>query len=670
MTTSSSNRIAHRAVIAAALFGALWLPWAPARVLAAFFVAGVVPGLGLTSRSRLGFEAAVGAGTALSPVLFAVLVLAGLLAGMDVHTAALVASAVGLALFVALGNGLIRMEHADRRALAGVGVLLVMAALLAFTLPLAETWWRVRDDSWFHAAVADKLTRDGLPLFDPYFAGLRIQYMYAYHGVIAACASLGGIDFFHAMILVNAMALTSTMFAFYALAGEFSQRVAPRMLGLSLLVFGMNGWFYLSYPVRLARALFGETQGLETLRTMVPWTPPGHATALTLLSVEGNQFMFLDKFMLGTAISLTFGLIATVLLLLVHARRGEWCARHDVAFILAMGGAILLHSVIGFALAIAAAIVLALLLIVRSQPSPGGPSYARLLAWILLAIALVVPYIVSVLARGSGRATLSFAVQPSQFMGLLFDVLPALVLAGVFLRFATRDTDDVLGSRPFAELSLSATGIILAWTLVAALIANTVDLVTNNETKFAFLLVIPLCALAVGGIEQLWRSRRGRMVALIVVLSATIPLNLVYFSHAFRDSSTFDVSDTERAVYSWLKKHAPDDVVVIEADDNDRVPVLASRDLYWGTETYARNWGYPADEMAARRQVRDAIFSAQGASTADLIRLRALERPVFVIYRSRPDDLIDAHERFENDAHFHGRFATPSIAVWELQLNE
>src|SRR5262245_17142817 len=156
--TSSYDRTAHRAVIAAALFGALWLPWTPARVLATFFVAGVIPGLALTSRSRLGFEGATGAGTSLSPVVFAVMVLAGLLAGMSVHTAALLASATGLALYVALGNGLIRMENADRRSLAGVGILLIVAAALAFTLPLAETWWRVRDDSWFHAAVADKLT--------------------------------------------------------------------------------------------------------------------------------------------------------------------------------------------------------------------------------------------------------------------------------------------------------------------------------------------------------------------------------------------------------------------------------------------------------------------------------------------------------------------------------
>ena len=82
--------------------------------------------------------------------------------------------------------------------------------MLAFSLPLTEFWWRAREDSWFHAAVADKLARDGLPLADPYFAGLRLQYMYFYHVLVASCASLAHVDYFHAMILLNAVALFST----------------------------------------------------------------------------------------------------------------------------------------------------------------------------------------------------------------------------------------------------------------------------------------------------------------------------------------------------------------------------------------------------------------------------------------------------------------------------
>jgi hypothetical protein len=93
----------------------------------------------------------------------------------------------------------------------------------------------------------------------------------------------------------------------------------------------MNGWFYLFYVVRLGRAFAGATHGDETLRQFFPWSPNGAATAMSLISVEGNQFMFLDKFMLGTALSLTFSLAATMLFVLLSARRGAWSVRHDVA---------------------------------------------------------------------------------------------------------------------------------------------------------------------------------------------------------------------------------------------------------------------------------------------------------------------------------------------------
>ena len=80
---------------------------------------------------------------------------------------------------------------------------------MCFALPLANLWWRARADSWFHAAVTEKLLRDGLPVTDPYFAGLRLQYMYFYHAILAACVSLTRIDALHAMIVVNAIALVS-----------------------------------------------------------------------------------------------------------------------------------------------------------------------------------------------------------------------------------------------------------------------------------------------------------------------------------------------------------------------------------------------------------------------------------------------------------------------------
>jgi len=670
MLAISLDRVLFRATLAAVIVALLLIPFPLVRAFTLLLVVGLLPGLSVAPRSSM--EAHLGVGAALSPVIFGVTVLLALLAGIQVNAAAWVGVGVSAALFVWRGGFFPGCAPGDPQALRRVGVVMGIAAVLALALPLADTWWRWREDSWFHAAVANKLTRDSLPLADPYFAGLRLQYMYVYHAIVAACASLARIDFFYAMILVNAMALSSCALAFHALAGLFSRRVGPRVLGLCVWLFALNGWFYLFYPVRLARGLAGDTGGLEVMRQFFPWTPHGHATAFSLISIEGNQFMFLDKFMIGTAFSLTFGLAASLLYMLASARRGEWSPRHDLSFGLCILGALLLHVVTGATMAVVTALVLAFLLMIRAQPSPGGPSYARLVAWIGLAAAIATPYILSVSPRdGTGGVSMRLAFQPGYAIGLLSDILPALVLTVLFFRRADsyRDTPEQLGARAFAELNLSATGMIAMWTLLVLVVALFVDLTTNNETKFAFLVHLPLSAFAVGALERGWSSPRARRWLTLGVLSATIPLHLLYYHHAVRDESFETVSDQEKATYSWIQSKTPRDAVFIEENDGVRVPVLASRDIYWGTEGYARNWGYPEDEMVRRKRLRDAIFSEAGPSPEDVERLKALGRPVFVIYRLKSDELIDVGERFH--AHpdiFRGRFSTQEIAVWEVQF--
>ncbi|HEX6789762.1 MAG TPA: hypothetical protein VF247_00500 [Candidatus Krumholzibacteria bacterium] len=154
----------------------------------------------------------------------------------------------------------------------------------------------------------------------------------------------------------------------------------------------------------------------------------------------------------------------------------------------------------------------------------------------------------------------------------------------------------------------------------------------------------------------------------MLVLSAALPLPALYYHHAARDRSEIAISDEERGVYQWIAKGTARDAVFIEEGDMVRVPVLGNRDLYWGTETYARQFGYDAAEIAARRELRDRVFSESGITDADVARLRALGRPVFVIYRQKPDDLIDAPERFEHTKQLHGKFATGSVAVWEVRM--
>lgn len=671
----SLDHFLQRIIVAGFVVALCLIPFAPFRVAGFFLAAGVLPGIAIASRSRFLTGETVGLGAAVSPVVFGCVVLLALSFGLTMGPAAWIGIVVALILFVFAWRGAPSHpgDSPGRRGIPGIAVLIAIAAVLSFALPLAKFWWRCRDDSWFHAAVTDKLLRDGLPLTDPYFAGLRLQYPYFYHSILGSCTSLAGIDPFHAMILVNGIALLSCAMAFYALSGLFSRRTGPRVLGSALWLFGMNGWFYLFYVVRIAKGLTGQTHGLAVLRELFPWTPIGHATAMSLITVEGNQFMFLDKFMLGTAFSLTFSLAASMLFLLLSARRGSWSVRHDALLFLATAGAVFLHPLAGFTLAVVTLTLLALLLLARSQTARGGPSYSRLVGWIVAGIAVALPYLHSVMPAGGGEeATVVFAFQPRFALGLLADILPALVLAAWFFRRAgdDKDTADRFGARPFSELTLSGSGLLGVWWIFALVVALFVNVAANNENKFAYFLWLPLCVFAVGCFEQQWDRLRARRTLITVVLSTALPLHMLYFHHAVRDKSTVEISGPEHAVYRWIEKSTPHDAVFIENNDIVRVPVLGHRDLYWGTEAYAHNWGYPRAEMLSRRTLRDHVFSAEGLGADDVMQLRVLGRRVFVIYRMAVEDGYEfAPERFEGSPLLRGRFATSELAVWEVILD-
>jgi hypothetical protein len=204
------------------------------------------------------------------------------------------------------------------------------------------------------------------------------------------------------------------------------------------------------------------------------------------------------------------------------------------------------------------------------------------------------------------------------------------------------------------------------WTLLVLVMAVVVDLPTNNETKFSFLLFLPLAAFATGGINRMWRSRRGRVSAVILVAAATVPLNAIYYYQSWHDTSTFTVEDTERAAYRFVARNTSPDAIFIDSGDIVRIPVLAGRDLYWGNETYAFNWGYPVDEVRFRREVRDSTFSETGLTGQQIDALRALDRPVYVFCRGAQFDQYAVFERMNRDPRFEGKFLADEYAVFEM----
>jgi hypothetical protein len=192
----------------------------------------------------------------------------------------------------------------------------------------------------------------------------------------------------------------------------------------------------------------------------------------------------------------------------------------------------------------------------------------------------------------------------------------------------------------------------------------------RGEPVFTWLLFIPIALFAAGGLERMWNTRGGRVLAVVLVLmSICTPANISSLEDAFTATGHTEISEHERAVYDWIARSAPADAVFFEFDDRVRVPALGARDQYWGSEAGAKLRSYDNDEMVARRRMRDAVCSDRGISMEQARLLRELGRRVFLVYRSRPDDLYDASQIFRNRPAYEGRFATPTISVYELQLN-
>lgn len=683
-----------RLTIVLVLAGCLLVPLRATKVLATLDILVLLPAWTLAARMRTSLIPTLGMSATASPVLFGAVVLVLMLMGIQAYAAAWIAFGVFALLFLAFGETReLDTNDAELRIARWLLVVAAIAGVLAFTLPLTNEWWRVREDSWFHAAVFQRVANHGVPPTDPLFAGLRLQYMYFYHALLVCVSSLSSLGPFHAMILVNSAALVGCVLGFGYLASFFSRRVWPRVLGGAFAVFGMNGLFYLFYPIHFARAFVGDTSGAAVLASFFPWSPYGHATATKLLSVENNQFFFLDKFMLGTALSLTLGLVCTLLALLISARRGLWSRMHALFFVVTVAGLLHLHAVVGVTAVGATLVVLALLLLIRSHTDGNGPSYAALTGLALVGVAIAVPYMFSLFPRGeTGGASLRIALQSGQTLGILSDILPALILAIPFLRWwgkrdewrsagraappsdgpdeAPAPPGGIVMGRLFGELSLSPSGIVAMWTLIVLVIALVVDLPTTNETKFSFPLFLPLAAFAVGGIDRLWDTRGRRALAVVLVVLSTVPLNGIYFYQAFRDASTIEFADDEMAAYRWIAHATPQDAVFIDADDIVRIPVMAGRDLYWGNETYAKVFSYPVTEMRRRREIRNAVFSEAGLTPRQLGDLRALGRPVWVLLRGVQFDTHLLFQQMRSDPLYEGRFIAGEYGVFEVDLGE
>jgi hypothetical protein len=541
-------------------------------------------------------------------------------------------------------------------------VLTIALALVAFALlpQLVRPWIRMRADSWFHAAVVAVIQRDGVPPEDPYFAGLRLQYMWFFHWVLAGLDRLLPLGPFWWMVVVNGATLFALCFAAARLGRRFAGSIeagAPstRVAGLTPLVMtlGLGALTWLFMPVRALLALVGRTGGLEHLAHEFRLSPLDIPTTRAFLSDFNSCPFFLNKFLVGNAYGLA--LLALVLYLdgLVDFF-GRPRPRPLVVAGAALLAMLLLHPVVGFtAVAVSGMAGLALF---GMGPGRGGLHIRQAMQWggvAAAAFAVATPYLRSVT---SGKPV-------DQFLPFHFDLVNLLgLVAGNFLVILA-----ALGPLRRAWGGGTLPGrFYVFWCALTFLISIVIRLPGPNTTdKFTYLIHVPLAIPAAIGLAE-WARGRARLAWLLLLL---LPANLVGWAGYWGDPDRSDRPADVRAAYAWLAGSTPADAVMIDNRERCDMVVTVPRAQFWGREAYAEQWGYSDWEMERRRGLRDLLYDpARPVTAADLKLLERLKRPVYVLWRR--DDFTSAAEFTKLDAVpdlFERAFDSPTVRIYRVR---
>jgi len=610
--------LAARVSISAVIVALYLCPWVAGRMLAAFLVVGALPGLTLLVRRQPGDRLGPGIALALSPHLFAAIVLTGLLAGGGVSASAALGFAFWTLTWVASGAAPATPVFRSRPVWAAA-VVVAVAGFCWLAPALSGPEWRLIDANGFNIAVAARISREGFPVVDPWFTPLRPDVSYAWHAAVAAVAACTGAGVQTAAAMVNVAALAGFGAAFFSVSGLFARRLWPRVLALVVALFAVTG-----------------REGLGA-------ASPGVLVA---------------------------GPVCELIGLIAAARQGWWSRRLAVAWTAVFPALILADVPTGLLVLAVTLAGLGFQHAIRAHPEKGGPQYATLMGLALAGSAVTIPYLITAMPNGGPPVDLGW-----QGSGAFsWHLVGVMLLAAPFLGWQPRRDDpppgerEIVTGRLYAGFSFAAAGMLYAWWLGMIVVGLFVSV--RGDAVFTWLLFVPIAVFAAGGLERLWQTRGGRALAIVLVIVCVVtPANIDAIERATSKRDRPEISEHERAVYHWIEQSSPRDAVFFDLDDIVRIPALGGRDLYWGSEAGARLRSYKNDELVARRRMRDAVFSDSGISMAQARTLQALRRRVFLVYRSRPDDLYDASQIFRDRSAYEGRFATPSISVYEIELS-
>jgi hypothetical protein len=500
-------------------------------------------------------------------------------------------------------------------------------AVVALTL-LANPILPVHSDAWFHAAVAARVHDVGVPPLDPYYAGLRLLYFWFFHVYVDCLATFSGLSPFAVMALSNVFAVVvfTLAVADLACALDMDRRAVRWAAVLGLVGVNPFGWTFM-----LARAATGETRGVAELAREIL----GGINVLTGLgwNFSGSLAFWADKFFVGTAFSLALPLVPLLAATLVRAVGSGATHRRRTAITAGVLACALaaLHTVLALATMVSLGVAGCAAVAAARDRRNVAVGAGGVLLGATCGLAVTCAYLYCLLAgkEQSPLGSPEFNVDnlwTGAAAGSLLWVLCAVTLA----------RSDARRSLRLAPARVAAWG----WPLGTLVLAAIVPLPGPNENKFLYPALAVAPVLAAPAASALWSAlarrigRPGAWVAAALVLAPTPSIALaaeILDAGAFAPAE-LDVSRDEEQAYRWLRTRTPREAVLLDAGGRVDVLVRARRDVLWGGDAYAEQWGYPRREVEWRRRAERNAF-AGGLTHADRAALFRLRRPVYVIAR-------------------------------------
>jgi hypothetical protein len=594
-----------------------------------YFCLAVLPGIALIAwmgrdiRNIGNQAAALGLGPIFGGSAVALLMLSG-------FSLTVAVGAAGLMFAVAAAVGIGRSTAGDSPEVSGEtdgstrGAWLIAFAAIALVavFPLFREGWRLWSDAWFHVAVVNELETFGLPPTDPFFSGLPLQYMWLYHVYTAGLSQAAAVDPSWAMALVNLQAVACLVLATFALSSSLRASVSGAALSSAFVLVGMNGLFWIFLPLKLAKTVVGDVRGWDELAGQLSLFSLHMMRMRVFVSVWKSQPFFLDKFIVATAFSLGVCLsVVFALFAFKYVANGRRSACAISAF--AIGGVALYHT--PTAVAFGGAAGLALIATAILSPQPYRRRAIALVIWMGAAALLITPYLYNV---ASGKESSQFVPLGLSFKKvgcIIVSCLTALLLAGPsILRFLRSR------SSPLYFYGLFAMGALIISLVLILPGPNTYD----KTPYFAFLPLAPVAGWGIAALYKRGTTPRRRALIAVALVIAIMPSTVFVYAAYITNLGRPPAPPEDKIMYEWAQQHTPREAIFLENHDRVGIAVLGPRRLLWGRESYADQWGYDVDEMAARRGLRNRVFSEDPMSIEIAEELSNYGEHVYVIVRA------------------------------------